>query len=70
MLCNLHTDILEICSDVLKPGGIVLAKVLQGAYEPELFKHYKTMFKHIQRVKPDASRKQSREIYYLAKGWR
>ncbi len=57
---------LEIALSVLKPGGTFLAKIFQGTEFHQLLLEVKKHFKQTRVVKPEASRKQSREIYILA----
>ncbi len=52
--------------DVLKPGGHFLAKVLQGGTESDLLTELKTNFTVVKHAKPEASRKDSKEMYVLA----
>jgi 23S rRNA (uridine2552-2'-O)-methyltransferase len=56
--------------DVLKPGGVFLAKVLQGGTEGTLLADLKRDFARIKHVKPTASRSDSAELYVLATGFR
>jgi 23S rRNA (uridine2552-2'-O)-methyltransferase len=56
--------------DVLSPGGIFLAKVLQGGTERELLDLLKRSFASVRHVKPPASRADSAELYVLATGYR
>jgi 23S rRNA (uridine2552-2'-O)-methyltransferase len=75
-----HTDHLQIMAlaeaahdfarDVLKPGGTLLAKVLQGGTEDELHKRLKQDFATVRHVKPKSSRDDSAELYVLAMGFR
>lgn len=46
----------EFARDVLKPGGIFLAKVLRGGTEGDLLKRLKMDFATVRHVKPMASR--------------
>jgi 23S rRNA (uridine2552-2'-O)-methyltransferase len=55
---------------VLKPGGIFLAKVLRGGTEGELLKQLKQDFAKVMHVKPMASRDDSAELFVLAMGFR
>ncbi len=57
---------LEIARSVLKPGGTFLAKIFQGSEFHQLLSEVKKEFAQTRVVKPEASRKQSREIYILA----
>ncbi|HAU29933.1 MAG TPA: 23S rRNA methyltransferase [Rhodospirillaceae bacterium] len=56
--------------EVLKPGGIFLAKLFQGNAEEDLLRTLKRDFEKVRHVKPDASRKESSEVYVLATGFR
>jgi 23S rRNA (uridine2552-2'-O)-methyltransferase len=55
---------------VLKPGGALLAKVLQGGTEATLLTDLKRDFATVKHVKPAASRTDSAELYVLATGFR
>lgn len=57
---------LEIALTALRPGGIFLAKIFQGTEFHQLLLEVKKHFHQTRVVKPEASRKQSREIYILA----
>lgn len=56
--------------DVLRPGGVFLAKVFQGGTERELLDMLKKRFAAVRHVKPPASRADSAELYVLATGFR
>lgn len=60
----------EFAREVLKPGGTLLAKVLQGGTEKELLADLKRDFSTVKHVKPAASRSDSAELYVLAMGFR
>jgi len=60
----------EFASEVLKPGGAFLAKVIQGGTEGTLLAHLKRDFATVKHVKPAASRADSAELYVLATGFR
>jgi 23S rRNA (uridine2552-2'-O)-methyltransferase len=59
-----------IAEALLAPGGVFIAKVLQGGTEDELLVRIKRRFAKVSHVKPEASRKDSREIYLVAQGFR
>lgn len=72
-----HLRIVALCEaaalfarEVLAPGGVFLAKVLQGGAEGELLAQLKRDFATVRHVKPPASRKDSAEMYVLATGFR
>jgi 23S rRNA (uridine2552-2'-O)-methyltransferase len=60
----------DFASDVLKPGGAFLAKVLRGGTEGEMLKAMKRHFETVKHVKPKASREDSAELFVLALGFR
>ena len=59
----------EFAREMLKPGGVFLAKVLQGGTEGELLASLKRDFASVKHVKPAASRSDSAELYVLATGF-
>jgi len=60
----------EFAREVLRPGGVFLAKVLQGGTESQLLASLKRDFASVKHVKPAASRSDSAELYVLATGFR
>lgn len=60
----------EFARAVLAPGGVFLAKVLQGGTEGVLLADLKRDFASVRHVKPAASRTDSAELYVLATGFR
>jgi 23S rRNA (uridine2552-2'-O)-methyltransferase len=60
----------DFARQVLKPGGVFLAKVLRGGTEGELLKQLKQDFAKVMHVKPMASRDDSAELFVLATGFR
>lgn len=61
---------LEFALTVLNPGGFFVAKVLQGGSEKELLNTLKLHFEKVVHAKPPSSRKDSRELFVVAKGFR
>lgn len=55
---------------VLAPGGVFLAKVLQGGTEGQLLAELKRRFAKVSHLKPPASRADSAEMYVVATGFR
>jgi len=51
----------------LKPEGVLVVKVFQGAGFPEFLKWLRKAFESVASRKPDASRDRSREMYLLAR---
>ncbi len=52
----------------LKPGGTFLTKSFQGGAEGELLRGLKAAFTDVRHIKPEASRKDSSEVYLIATG--
>jgi 23S rRNA (uridine2552-2'-O)-methyltransferase len=61
---------LHFAFSVLAPGGSFVAKVLQGGSEKQLLDSLKRGFSSVRHAKPPASRKDSSEMYVVAKGFR
>ena len=58
---------LEFAVTFLKPNGVFLVKVFQGAGFEPFVKLMRSHFRHVAAKKPDASRDESRETYLLAR---
>lgn len=69
-IIDLAETALAFACEVLAPGGTFIAKVLQGGATNELLVPLKKHFASVKHVKPDASRKDSAEIYVVAQGFR
>ncbi|TFA97654.1 rRNA methyltransferase 2 [Trichoderma ghanense] len=57
---------LQFASDTLKPGGHFVCKFYTGSEDKELEKKLKLLFSKVYREKPDASRAESKEAYFVA----
>ena len=68
--CELARTALAVARELLRPGGVFLAKVFQGEDLESVVQDLKEEFERVRRVVPSASRKASSEIYLLAKGFR
>ncbi len=55
---------------MLSPGGVFVAKVLQGGAEGDLQQRLKQKFTRVVNVKPPASRSDSSEKFVVATGFR
>ncbi|MCP4021490.1 MAG: RlmE family RNA methyltransferase [Desulfobacteraceae bacterium] len=64
-LCNMA---LTTAQDFLKEGGRFVCKIFQGQDFKEFEKKVKARFKDCKIFKPESCRKQSKEIYIIAKG--
>ncbi len=60
----------DFARQVLAPGGVMIAKVFQGGTEKKLLDELKKNFISVKHVKPDASRKESPELYVVCTGFR
>jgi 23S rRNA (uridine2552-2'-O)-methyltransferase len=56
--------------EVLKKGGVFVAKVFQGGAERELLTQMKKDFEKVLHAKPKASRSDSSEMYVVASGFK
>ncbi|MDJ0918430.1 MAG: 23S rRNA (uridine(2552)-2'-O)-methyltransferase RlmE [Woeseiaceae bacterium] len=61
---------LDICNDVLKPGGAFVTKLFQGEGADAFIALAKSRFEKTRVFKPKASRAGSREVYLVAKGYK
>jgi 23S rRNA (uridine2552-2'-O)-methyltransferase len=61
---------LEFASEVLRPGGAFVAKVLAGGADSNLVAVLKRQFTTVKHAKPPASRKGSSEWYVVAQGFK
>ena len=66
----LAAEALAFALDVLAPGGHFVAKVFQGGSEAAVLAPLKRHFTTVRHAKPPASRKDSSELYVVAKGFR
>lgn len=61
---------LAFACDVLAPGGAFVAKLFQGGAEKGMLTTLKARFRQVRHAKPPASRKDSKEMYVIATGFR
>ncbi|AXF78295.1 23S rRNA (uridine(2552)-2'-O)-methyltransferase RlmE [Erwinia tracheiphila] len=59
---------LDMCRDVLAPGGSFLVKVFQGDGFEDYLREIRSLFTKVKIRKPDSSRSRSREVYIVATG--
>jgi 23S rRNA (uridine2552-2'-O)-methyltransferase len=62
--------VLDFAETALNDGGALVVKVFQGGAEKELLVRLRRLFETVKHVKPPASRKESPELYVVAKGFR
>ncbi|KAJ5558140.1 hypothetical protein N7535_008356 [Penicillium sp. DV-2018c] len=67
-----HAGSMDLChaalrfsSDVLKEGGHFVCKFYQGAEDKELEQQLKELFKKVHRLKPESSRSESKEAFFV-----
>ncbi|KAK6528085.1 2' O-ribose methyltransferase [Arthrobotrys megalospora] len=63
---ELCTAALTFCIDVLKPGGSFVCKFYQGGDDGKLETMLGKVFSKVNRVKPETSRSDSKECYFVA----
>lgn len=61
---------LDTVRRTLKPGATFAAKMFQGSGSDQYLKELRTHFEKVLIRKPAASRKESREVYVVAKGFK
>jgi 23S rRNA (uridine2552-2'-O)-methyltransferase len=61
---------LDFATQVLRPGGAYVAKVLAGGADNQLVAEMKRHFTTVKHAKPPASRKDSSEWYVIAQGFK
>lgn len=62
-------EALMFAEEVLRPGGDFLMKAFQGEGVDQFVRELGTRFATVKRIKPKASRAESREIYLLARAY-
>ncbi|MCL5884219.1 MAG: RlmE family RNA methyltransferase [Deltaproteobacteria bacterium] len=62
--------VLALARETLKEGGTFLAKIFGSAEADTLFRALRAEFREVRRIRPGATRKESFELYLLAKGFR
>jgi 23S rRNA (uridine2552-2'-O)-methyltransferase len=60
----------EFAVEVLKPGGVFIAKAFQGGETASLIAELKRDFAEVRNFKPKASRADSSEVYVVATGFK
>ena len=61
---------LDFATQILRPGGAYVAKVLAGGADSALVSEMKRYFATVKHAKPPASRKDSSEWYVIAQGFK
>jgi 23S rRNA (uridine2552-2'-O)-methyltransferase len=61
---------MDFATEILRPGGAFVAKVLAGGADNNLVAELKRRFTTVKHAKPPASRKDSSEWYVVAQGFK
>ena len=69
-IINLIEITYDLAKKVLKPKGILIAKVLGGGTQHELLMQLRKSFERVVHIKPRSSRQESCEFYVVAIGYR
>ncbi|MDA8122033.1 MAG: RlmE family RNA methyltransferase [Deltaproteobacteria bacterium] len=67
---DLVRTVLALARRTLAEDGTFLAKIFEGAEADSVFKELQAEFQKVRRIRPAATRKESFELYLLAKGFR
>lgn len=67
---NLAQRALAFAQTVLKPGGLFLTKIFQGAEFDAFLKSLRHDFGDVKVIKPEASRSRSKETFLLARNYK
>jgi 23S rRNA (uridine2552-2'-O)-methyltransferase len=62
--------VFSLARKTLAEGGTFLAKIFEGPEADAVFKELHAEFDKVRRIRPAATRKESFELYLLAKGFR
>ncbi|NJD61560.1 MAG: RlmE family RNA methyltransferase [Deltaproteobacteria bacterium] len=62
--------VFSLARKTLKDGGTFLAKIFEGPEADAVFKELQAEFEKVRRIRPAATRKESFELYLLAKGFK
>ncbi|XP_016324111.1 rRNA methyltransferase 2, mitochondrial-like [Sinocyclocheilus anshuiensis] len=66
-LVTMCLSVLDLADKVLRPGGSLICKYWDGALARKLQQRLSSMFQNVRTVKPRASRKESAELFCLAR---
>jgi 23S rRNA (uridine2552-2'-O)-methyltransferase len=61
---------LDLCTELLRPGGDFICKLFQGEGIDPFIAQVKSAFGRVRVMKPKASRPGSREVYLVARNYR
>ena len=69
-LSSMIFDIIDILDHLMITGGVFVTKIWKGSEEKELIKILKNKFNDVSYFKPDSSRKDSVEIFIIARNYK
>ena len=69
-LSSMIFDIIEILDQLMITGGVFVTKIWKGSEEKEIIKILKNKFNDVSYFKPDSSRKDSVEIFIIARNYK
>ena len=69
-LSSMIFDIIDILDHLMIKGGVFVTKIWKGSEEKELIKILKNKFNDVSYFKPDSSRKDSVEIFIIARNYK
>jgi 23S rRNA (uridine2552-2'-O)-methyltransferase len=67
---DLVHSVLVLAGGTLRDGGTFLAKIFEGAEADEVVRELRASFGSVRRIRPAATRKESFELYLLARKYR
>ncbi len=67
---DLVRAVFALAAPTLRTGGTFLAKIFGGADADAVFRELRPFFSELRRIRPDATRKESFELYLLGKGYK
>jgi len=67
---DLVRAVLSLAGQTLRQGGTFLAKIFEGAEAEDVVRDLRASFGEVRRIRPAATRKESFELYLLARKYR
>ena len=67
---DLVRSVFVFARETLREGGTLLAKIFEGAEADEVVRELRVSFAYVRRIRPAATRKESFELYLLARSFR
>lgn len=69
-LITMSLSLIDLAEKVLQTGGSLICKYWDGALAHQLQQKLSAVFRDVRTVKPKASRKESSELFFLARSYR